>query len=128
MTNKQDYLAKKEQNKRKKLSSGLISEKFPKISSIVINMQYYQKLSERIFMVRTVNFSPSSYAYFYMDCLTKNCLNGGFEFSPVISGLIKKRKKAGKGKFICNGKNDSLDKGHVNISYTINIKYNGRSR
>jgi hypothetical protein len=128
MANKQDYLAKKEQNKQKKLASGLISENFPKISSIVIHMQYYQKLSDKVFMVRTVNFSPSSYAYFHIDCLTKSCLNGGFEFSPVVSGLIKKRKKSGKGTFVCNGKNDSLAKGHVNISYTISIKYNNRSR
>jgi hypothetical protein len=128
MVTKQDYLAKKELIKQKKIDSGLISDNFPKISSLVIHMTYYQKSSDKVFMVRTVNFSPSSYAYFHMDCLTKDCMNGGFEFAPVIAGLIKKRKNSGEGKLVCHGKSNSNVRGHVNISYKVHIKYNSLSK
>lgn len=128
MVSKQDYLARKEINKQKKLAAGVISKRFPKVSRIVLHMQYYQKSSEKVYMVRTVNFTPSSYAYFNMDCLTKDCVNGGFELTPVIKDLIKKRKKSGKGKLVCNGKYDSGVKGHISIAYEISIEYVSRSR
>ncbi len=127
MANKQDYLERKEINKQKKLDSGIISKCFPKVASIVLHMQYYQKTSDRVYMIRTVNFTPSSYAYFHMECLTKDCLNGGFELTPMIKSLIRKRKKSGKGKLVCNGKNDSRVKGHMSVSYEVSIKYVSRS-
>jgi hypothetical protein len=128
MANKQDYLVRKEANKQKKLSAGVISKRYPKVSGIVLHMQYYQKASDKVYMVRTVNFTPSSYAYFKMDCLTKDCLNGGFELTPVIKDLIKKQKKSGKGSLVCKGKNESRVKGHVSISYEISIEYSRRTR
>jgi hypothetical protein len=128
VANKQDYLAQKEKNKQKKLSAGLVADSFPKISRIVIEMTYYQKLSDKVFMLRTVNFTPSSQAYFHIECLTKDCFKGGFEFTPLISDLVKKRKTSGSGMLVCKGTKDYHARGHVSIAYNISIKYNNRSR
>ncbi len=124
MRKKQDYFEKKELNKQKKLDAGLVSSLFPKVLNIAVLITYYKKLSNSVLMVRTVNFFPTSYAYFYMDCIMKECVNGGFELTQVIKNLIKKHKKSGKGKMVCNGKNDALASGHTSIDYEINIKYN----
>jgi hypothetical protein len=124
MANKQNYLQKKELNRQKRLAERLISERYPKVSSIIIHMQYNHK----VHMIRTVNFFPSSHAYFFMDCLIKDCSNGGFEFAPMIAGMIKKRKKSGNGKCACKGKNSSNVKCDVSIAYEISIKYSRRSK
>jgi hypothetical protein len=128
MINRQEHLANKEIQKQKKLAAGLISERFPEVSSIVIHMTYHQKLSNHVLMVRTVNFSPISHAYFNLECLTKKCINGGFELTRVIANMIKKHKKSDNGKTVCRGKNDSLASGHARISYEISIKYNKKSK
>jgi hypothetical protein len=128
MVNRKNYFANRELDKQRKIAAGLVSDRFPKVSSIVVKMTYHQQLSNQVFMVRTVNFSPTSYAYFKMECLTKNCINGGFEFTSAISKLIKNRKKSGKGKLVCHANNDYLYSGHVRVSYEISIRYNKRSQ
>jgi hypothetical protein len=128
MRKKKDYFDKKELDKQKKIDAGLVSDCYPTVFSIVVYMRYYKKLSDTVSMIRTVNFFPSNYAYFHMACIIKECMNGGFELTPVIKSLIKKRKKSGTGKMVCGGKNDGLSSGHTNISYEINIKYNKRRR
>ncbi len=128
MLNRQDYLANKEIQEQKKLAAGLVSDRFPRVSSIVVKMTYHQKSSNQVLMVRTVNFSPTSYAYFNLNCLTKKCIHGGFEFTSVITNLIKNRKKSEKGKMVCSGKNDSLASDHARISYEISIIYNKKSK
>jgi hypothetical protein len=123
MRKKQDYFEKKELNKQKKLDAGLVSNLSPNVLSIAVLITYYKKLSNSVLMVRTVNFFPTSYAYFYMECIMKECVNGGFELTQVITNLIKKHKNSGMGKMVCNGKNDGLAPGHTSIDYEISIKY-----
>ena len=124
MRKKQDSLARKELDKQKKLDAGLVSDRFPNILNIVILTTYYKKLSDSVLMIRTVNFFPTSYAYFHMGCIVKECISGGFELTSVITKLIKNHKKSGKGKMLCNSRNDALAAGHTSISYEISIKYN----
>lgn len=128
MINRQDYLNNKEKQGQKKLAAGLISERFPKVSSIVIHMTYHQKSTNNILMFRTINFAPASYAYFNLKCLTKKCEDGGFELTRVINNMIKKRKTTEKGNTVCSGKNDSLTSDHAKISFEISIKYNKKSK
>ncbi len=125
--NRQDYLAKKEVNKQHKVDAGLVSERFPGVSGIVIQMFYYRKSSNPAPMIRTVNFFPSSYAYFHMECMMKECVNGGFDLTSVIDTMIKKHRNSETGKMICSGKNDSLTGDHARISYEISVQYNKRS-
>ncbi len=126
MINRQDYLNNKEKQGQKRLAAGLISERFPKVSSIVIHMIYRHKSSNNVLMFRTINFAPASYAYFNLKCLTKKCDNGGFELTRVINKMIKKRKTTEKGNTVCSEKNDPLTSDHAKISYEISIKYKSK--
>ncbi len=123
----QNYIKRKELKKQNRLAAGLVSECYPEVSGIVIHMTYYQKAPNPILMVRTVNFFPTSYAYFKMECMIKACVNGGFDLTLVIADLIKNHKKSEEGKMACSGENDALAYDHTSISYEISIQYNQRS-
>jgi hypothetical protein len=121
MTNSEKNAARREKTQQR-LESGLISEHFPKVSSIVIDMtNSYGKINP-ITVLRTLNFWPNSYAYFNIECLSKGCLDGGFDLNPVITMMIRGHKESGKGEIVCDGNNISSD--HSNIHYKINIQYN----
>jgi hypothetical protein len=123
MVHRQNYVENMEQNRQRKLAAGLISECFPKVTDIIIHMTYYQKAANPVMMNRIVNFWPSQYAYFNMDCMIKGCVDGGFDLTSVIAKMIKNRKKSEKGKLTCNGKSDTLSSDHASVTYQINIKY-----
>jgi hypothetical protein len=126
MAHKQNYVERMELNKQQKIISGLVSERFPEVSSIVIRMTYYHKAVNPVLMVRTVNIIPTSYAYFNMDCMIKDCVDGGFDLTSVITDMVKHHKKLEKGKLVCsgNGKDHALASDHASITYEIKIQYN----
>ena len=128
MAHRQDYIARMELVKKNRLNAGLVSERFPKVSSIIINMTYYQKAANPVLMERIINILPASYAYFNMECMIKDCVNGGFDLTPAISDLIKNRKKSGKGKLVCKGKTSPVSPEHASVSYEISIQYIKKSR
>jgi hypothetical protein len=123
MVHRQNYVENMEQSRQRKLAAGLISECFPKVTDIIIHMTYYQKAANPVMMNRIINFWPSQYAYFNMDCMIKGCVDGGFDLTSVIAKMIKNRKKSEKGKLTCNGKSDTLSSDHASVTYQINIKY-----
>jgi len=127
MAHRQNYIEMAELNKQRRVAAGLVSERFPKVSSIVIHMTYYQKGANPVLMVRIVNVIPTNYAYFIMECMIKGCSNGGFDLSSVIKNMIKSHKKSAKGKLVCNGKSETLTPDHASISYEISIQYNKKS-
>jgi len=121
MTNSEKNAARREKTQQK-LESGLISEHFPKVSNIVIDVtNSYGKINP-ITVLRTLNFWPNSYAYFNIECLSKGCLDGGYDLDQVITMMIRTRKKSEEGELVCDGNNISFD--HSNIHYKINIRYN----
>lgn len=122
MISRKHHLFKKKLFEQKK-HAGLVSEHFPTVTNIVINMKYYWELSNRLFLKRTVSFYPSSCAYFFINCLTKNCDGKCFKFKPVINTLIKNHKDFGGGNMFCRCKNNSIASDYVSIAYKINIKY-----
>lgn len=126
MANKQHHSVKAELIKQNKLAAGLVAERFPKVNSIVINMTYYQKGVNPVLMVRTVNVLPTTYAYFNMECMIRDCVGGGFDLTPIIRRMVKTLKKTVKGKLACKGKNDGLEADHASIEYEINIRYNNK--
>ena len=123
MAHKQNYVESLELNKQRRLEAGLVSERFPEVSDITVLMTYYQKAANPILMVRTVNFWPSQHAYFNMACMSKDCADGGFDLTSVISLMIKNHERSGKGNLLCNGKSDTLASDHASITYEITIKY-----
>jgi hypothetical protein len=123
MTNKQNYMEKQDVKKAAMLAAGLVSERMPAVSSIVLRMTYLQKTSDPVLMKRIVHFLPSDYACFHMDCMREECTNGGFDLTPVVASLVKTRKKTVTGKIVCNGKSDGLRVGHASIAYEVNVEY-----
>ena len=121
MTYGQDQQERRELLNKKKLAAGLLSERFPDIPGLVVHMTYYQNASTSALMVRTVNFLPTDYAYFHMDCMREGCANGGFDLAPVIAGMIKERRKKAKGKIYCSGNSAELRPRHASIAYEVSI-------
>ncbi len=124
MTHKQKYLEKMELKKSAMHAAGLVSERLPGVSNIVFRMTYHQRTADPILMKRTVNFFPTDYACFRMDCVREGCINGGFDLTPVVAGLVKDHKKSVKGKIVCSGRSENLRLGHASISYEVSIQYN----
>lgn len=124
MQHRFDYNAKA-QLKEKKLSSGLVSDRFPELSSMVLHISHYDnRMAEPLFMERTINVFPASYAYFDIVCPTDEC-GGSFNLLPVISNMIKEHRKAAKGKMECPG-DSAFPAGHASIEYKISIEYKAR--
>ena len=125
MSNRQSYLAEQDANKKSRQAAGLVSDKFPNVEGMVIDMVNYQNLSNPILMYRKLNVFPASYAYFKMDCMIKECEDGFFDLGPVIKEMVKGRKKAGKGSMKCKGgvNRKELGPDHASIDYDIEIKY-----
>ena len=126
MAHKQSYVESMQLKKQRRLEAGLVSERFPEVSDMVIHMTYYQKGVIPVQMVRIVNVFTTSYAYFNMECMIKGCIDGGFDLTSEITDMIKNRKKSKKGKLICSGKSDTLPPDHASIAYEITIKYKKR--
>ena len=103
-----------------KIDAGFVDAQFPEVAGIVIKMMYHQRGLQKSFP-RVVNFFPGSYAFFRVDCLNKECIEGGFDFTQVITEMIKNRTEAAKGDINCEG--DGSSSGHSTISYKVAIQY-----
>ncbi|MGE5894466.1 MAG: hypothetical protein ACM34I_10460 [bacterium] len=126
--NRQDSLAKAELSKSKKTAAGLIADRFPGVADMVIHMTYYHEAANPVLMERTINVFPTSFAYFQMECMNRDCTNGGFDLTSVIRNMVKNRKKTHKGTLACKGDNKVLSPEHASISYEITIRYKKKSR
>ncbi|TAN45943.1 MAG: hypothetical protein EPN22_00935 [Nitrospirae bacterium] len=123
MTNNKNYALRMELKKQNIAVAGLVSERFPTVSKMVIKMTYYQKRANPVLMTRTLNVLPTSYAYFKMDCMIKECAGGGFDLTPVISNMVKSRMKVKKSSISCHGNIDSHPSEHASIEYETLIHY-----
>ena len=112
--------ATRTERQKQRVDAGLVATQYPEVAQIVVNMMYNQKGIKKS-LSRTVNFFPSSYAFFRVDCLSKDCLDGGFDLSPVITTMIGKRKQVAKGELSCEG--DSPSSSHSAIVYEVSIQY-----
>ena len=124
MAHRKTYVEKMNLLKQKKLAAGLVAECFPQVSDIVIKMKYFRTGSNPVLMLRTVNVSPTAYAYFTMDCMISGCTDGGFDLTPVIEEMVKKHHKLKKGTLACAGKNSELASDHAHIDYEVAITFN----
>lgn len=111
--------ARLERNQRR-LDAGLMSNHFPEVAGIVISMVYKQKGIVKP-IHRVMNFSPSSYAFFRIDCLSDDCVDGGFDLSQIINSMIRNHSREVKGELGCDDSGPRAD--HSVISYDIQIKF-----
>lgn len=128
MANKQNYVKKMEEKNKLRNDAGVISDRFPKVAGIVINMTYYHNAENPILMHRTVNFFPESHAFFNLECMIKGCEEGGFDLKRIISKQIKDKKNVIKGEMSCKGKSGDLPAKHSSVDYKINITYRKTSK
>jgi hypothetical protein len=109
----------KDMNKEGQLVTSTISDIFPKVLDITILIMHDQ-------ITRTIHFWPSRDAYFNIACMQKNCVNGGFDLTSVITKMIKKQIKSHSGTQICKGKIDAKASEHARITYQITIHYKNK--
>ncbi|RJR17421.1 MAG: hypothetical protein C4581_08050 [Nitrospiraceae bacterium] len=107
-----------ERNQRK-LDAGLMSKHFPEVESIVINMIYSQQGIRAV--RRTLNFYPASYALFRVDCLSDDCVDGGFDMSGIINSMVRNHSETSKGELGCDDSGPRRD--HSSIVYEVAIQY-----
>ena len=106
---------------QQKVDAGLVSKNFPEVASIVISMMYKQKgIANPI--ERITNFFPGSYAFFRLDCLSSDCVDGGFDLNQVINSMVRNRTELVKGDLGCDDSGPRPD--HSNIVYEVTIQYN----
>jgi len=123
MANRHNYALKMELKKQNNVAAGLVSDRFPAVSGMVIQMTYYRKGANPVLMLRTINVLPTSYAYFKMDCMIKGCDGGGFDLTSIVADMVKTHKKIKKGALSCCGKVDTLEGDHASIEYETVIQY-----
>jgi len=117
MNSKQRYIDRMEK-KQQKIDADPMSARYPDVTSIVILMDYYNKGIGKVMMKRTVNFFPSSAAYFHMGCMNQDCLDGGYDLGHVINSMVRGHLESGQGDLGCLGNNS-----HARIDYKVTIQY-----
>jgi hypothetical protein len=112
-------MERKQEIMRQKVEAGSVSTHFPEVASIIMNMTYNQKGTKSI--LRTFHFAPNSYAFFIVNCLRQDCVDGGFDLTQVITSMIRNRKEDAKGTLSCKGTDSSTS--HSDIVYEVTIQY-----
>lgn len=112
-------MEKKKEMMQQRREAGSVAIHFPEVANIVINMTYNQRGANSI--LRTFNFTPSSYAFFIVNCLRKDCVDGGFDLTKVIIAMIRNHRVEVKGSLSCKGTDSSTN--HSDIVYEVAIQY-----
>jgi len=108
------------EKKQERLDAGFVSANFPGVANIVINMMYKQNgMSNPI--SRIMNFSPGSYAFFKVGCLSNDCVDGGFDMTRIITSMIRNQSETSKGELGCDDSGPRPD--HAAIIYEVAIQY-----
>jgi hypothetical protein len=108
-----------ERNQRR-IEAGIMAKNYPEVESIVISMKYKQRGVANP-LLRTLNFYPGSYAFFQVNCLSDECVDGGFDMSWIITSMIRNHSDFSKGELGCNDNGPRPD--HSHIVYEIHITY-----
>jgi hypothetical protein len=109
----------REELKREVLSAGLLAERFPAVSSIVVRMNY--KRGRTSALLRTVNFLPASPAFFRISCLGEGCERGGLDLTWVIDSMIRRGERVSKGELRCMNQDPAIL--HADVDYDVAITY-----
>lgn len=111
---------KRMEKDQERIDAGVVSKHFPDVVSIVISMMYKQKGTANPIQ-RIINFTSDSYALFKVNCLTRDCVEGGFDLTQVITSMIRNHRQSVKGNLECEGNGPPAD--HSAITYEVAIQY-----
>ena len=109
----------REERKRQELATGLLSDRFPNVSSIVVTMNY--GLGSRSAVLRTLNFYPGSHAFFRISCLSEGCDEGVLDLTRPIQKMIRSHETSAKGELSCDV--NSPEVVHSDVDYRVAITY-----
>jgi hypothetical protein len=112
-------MEKKQELMQQRRDAGSVATHFPEVVNIAMNMTYSQRGAKSI--LRTFNFTPDSYAFFLVNCLRQDCVDGGFDLTQVITTMIRNHKAEVKGALSCKGTDSSTS--HSEIVYEVAIQY-----
>jgi hypothetical protein len=112
-------MERKQEMMQQRRDAGSIETNFPEVASIDMNMTYNQKGTKSI--LRTFHFTPGSYAFFVVNCLRKDCVDGGFDLTQVITTMVRNHRAEVKGALSCKGTDSSTN--HSDIVYEVSIQY-----
>jgi hypothetical protein len=108
-----------EERKRQMLAAGLVSDRFPEVSSIVVTIDYSRGSFSAVH--RTMNFYPGSQAFFKISSLGEESDAGGLDLTRFIHKMIGSHAKSAKGAY--NGGRKDPDLVHQNVDYEVAITY-----
>jgi hypothetical protein len=111
-------MEKKQEVMRQKCEAGSLATRFPEVASIDMSMTYKQNGAKSI--LRTFHFTPDSYAFFVVNCLRQDCVDGGFDLTQVITSMIRNQRRY-EGALSCKGTDSSTS--HSDIVYEVAIQY-----
>ena len=109
----------REEKKREMRETELISARYPDVSSIVVTMEYKNRLAPA--MRRTLNFYPGSHAFFEISCLGDGCVDGGLDITRTLNSMIRNHDESSQGNLLCSNHNSTAS--HADMSYRIAITY-----
>ena len=112
--------AARKESQQRKIDAGFVRDQFPEVADIVVSMMYHLRGPQKSFP-RVINFFPESYAFFRITCLTKDCIEGGFDFTQIITGMIRNHRQSAKGDIRCEG--DGHSSSQPTVDYEVAIKY-----
>jgi hypothetical protein len=112
-------MEKKQEIMQQRRDSGSVATNFPEVANIIMHMTYNQRGAKSI--LRTFNFTPGSYAFFVVNCLRQDCVDGGFDLTQVVTNMIRNRRIEVKGSLSCTGTDSSTN--HSDIVYEVAIQY-----
>lgn len=108
-----------EERKRQMLDAGLVADRFPGVSSIVVTMNYSRGTFSAVH--RTMNFYPGSPAFFKISSLGDGSDEGGLDLTRFIHKMIGSHAKSAKGAF--NGDRGDPATAHPVVDYEVAITY-----
>jgi hypothetical protein len=108
--------------------TGPISEYFPDVQSIEIKAHYTPEMTwhgEPGDKVRS--YTPTSKAYFKMDCPWEDCVAGGLDLASQVRTMIREKVELKSDRTFCDGWQDESRVGRhkclLDWSYSVSIRY-----
>ena len=108
-----------EERKRQMLAAGLVADRFPDVSSIIVTMEYSRGTFSAVH--RTMNFYPGSPAFFKITSLGEGSDEDGLDLTRFINKMIGSRQRSAKGVF--SGDRKDPENIHPNVDYEVAITY-----
>ena len=109
------------ERQRQILAAGLVSERFPGVSSIVVTMHYNRGRNSAL--LRTLNFYPGSPAFFKVSPVGDEGEDGAPDLTNFISRMIGEHQGSAKGE-VGGGRGGEVAV-HPKVDYEVAIAYCG---